>query len=249
MKSIKSALDVLNCFTDDNREQGVSEISRQLGMHKSKVSRILSTLATGDLLVKSESNRKYRLGPKILRWAAILLSQTELRTLALPYMEELKRKTGETVNLFVLEGDCRICIERVESPQGIRMVSRIGEPIPLPAGAVGKLLLAYLPEKKRKELIKRVKLTHVTPKTITCKKELDNELQKIRKQGFAKSFQERVPLAGSLAAPIKNYTGEVIAALSIGGPVMRFTPQRVREYLISLKETAHQISRELGYQG
>jgi IclR family KDG regulon transcriptional repressor len=199
--------------------------------------------------VKSESNQKYRLGPKILGLAAILLSKTDLRAIALPYMDELKRKTGETVNLFILEGDCRICIERVESPQGIRMVSNIGEPIPLPAGAVGKLFLAYLPEKKRKELMQRVHLTQVTPKTITCKKELEKEVQKIREQGFAKSFQERVPLAASLSAPIRNYTGEVIAALSLGGPVMRFTPQRVREYVISVKETAHKISRELGYQG
>lgn len=248
MKSLKSALDILNCFTLDNHELGVSEIARELGIYKSKVSRVLSAYEAEGVVLRSQSTQKYRLGPKILGWAAILLSKTDMRAVALPYMEELRGKTNETVNLYVLESDYRICIERVESSQSIRMVSKIGERLTLHAGAAGKLLLAYLPEEERKETIERIELPRLTPKTITSRKELEKELEKICRQGFATSFQELVPLAASISAPLRNYEGEVIAALGIAGPAMRFTSQKVKEYLLYVKEIASKISQELGYQ-
>jgi len=248
MKTITAALDILNCFTLDNHGQGVSEIARKLGMHKSKVSRILSTYENQGVVIKSQNTQKYHLGPKIMEWAAIVLRQGDLRTRALPHMEELRSKTQESVNLYIAQGDYRICIERLESPQGIRMVSHIGEPVPLHAGAAGKLLLAYFTDEKRRAVLERVQLSKIAANTITNREDLETELKKIAQQGFAISFQEMVPLAASIAAPIRNFYGEVIAALTVGGPVMRFTPQKVDSYARALRETADRISRESGYR-
>lgn len=249
LKSLTSALNILNSFTFDASEQSVSEIARKLLMNKSKVSRILSTLAAGNLLVKSTSNQKYRLGSKVLELASIYFSKRDLRTIALPYLEELKRETNETVAIFALEGDHRVCLDRLESPQEIRMSMRVGEHLPLHAGASSKLLLAYLPAERREKLIKNKELYKLTPYTITSRETLEKELIKIRKQGFAVSFQERVSLAAAVAVPIVDYAGGVVAGVSIGGPAMRFTPQKVKKYAALAKETADRISRELGYRG
>lgn len=249
VKSIRRALDVLNCFIHDVREQGVSEIAQELGMNKSTVSRILSTLKAANVVQRSQGNQKYRLGSKVLEWAAIFLSQADLRTTSLSYLGKVKAKTNETVSIVVMEGDIRVCVERINSSEAIRQVINVGERFPLHAGSAGKLLLAYLPEDKRKELIQRTGLPQLTRHTITNEYALERELDTIRQRGVAVSFEERVPLAASVSAAIRNHTDKVIAALSVSGPVPRFSPQKVKEYSLLVKETADKISQELGYQG
>lgn len=248
IKTLRTALEILDCFTVLTPEQGVSEISQKLGMHKSTVSRTLSTLASGNILVRYPSGKKYRLGSKVLQLASVFLSATDLRTAALPYMEELRSKTSETISLFIMDGDSRMCLDRLESPESIRMTANIGERAPLHAGAPGKLLLAYLPEDKKNELLATTKLRKFTPNTITDMEKLKEELKEIRKQGFAASLEERVALGAAVAAPITNHTGDVISALSIHGPVMRFSPQKVTLYSVLVRDMANKVSRELGYQ-
>jgi IclR family KDG regulon transcriptional repressor len=247
VKTLVGALDVLNTFTFDDHEHSVSEIVQKLGMHKSKVSRILSTLASAGILIRSPDSKKYRLGSRVLEWATIFLSTTDLRTVVLPYIKELRSKVNETISLFVRDGDERICIEQLESSERIRMVVNNGERLPLHAGSGGKLLLAYLPEGERSKLIERAGLPRFTSHTITSREELEKELKKIRKQGFAVSFEERIPFAATVCAPIRNHTGEVVAALSIEGPVGRFSSERVEEYSVLVKDVTDKISQELGY--
>jgi DNA-binding IclR family transcriptional regulator len=248
MKSLKSALDILDIFTSDTPEQGVMEISRKLLMNKSKVSRILSSFADRKILIKSESNQKYRLGSKVLELATVYLSKRNLKTMALPYLEALNRDTNETVAVFILEGKDRVCLDRIESTQEVRMSIKPGDHHPLHAGAAGKLILAFLSEEKRKELIEK-KLTHFTKYTITSKRKLRKELAKIRKQAFAISIQERVSFGAAVAAPIKDYSGELIGALSVVGPAMRFTPEKVMKFVTLAKANANKISQQLGYLG
>ena len=248
IKTLRTALEILHCFTVLTPEQGVSEISQKLDIHKSTVSRTLSTLASGDILVKSPSNKKYRLGSKIMELASVFLSVADLRTVALPYMEELRSKTSETISLFIMDRDSRVCLDRLESPKSIRMTTKIGGRTPLYAGAPGKLFLAYLSEDKKNELLATTKLHKFTPNTITDMEKLKEELKKIRKQGFAVSLEERVAFGAAVAAPIMNHTGDVIAALSIHGPVMRFGPKKIALYSVLVRDTANKLSRELGYQ-
>lgn len=247
MKTLKTTLDILGCFTSGTFECSVSGIARKLGIHKSTVSRVLSTLASGNVLVKSPIGKKYRLGSKVLEWASIYLSATNLKTVVLPHMKELASKTNETVSLFVREGTYRICLERVEGSHDIRMVGMLGDRLPLHAGAPGKLLLAYLQEDERNELLEATGLPRFTPHTITSREELEKEFKRILEQGFAVSFQERVPFAATVCAPIRNHTGEVVAALSVQGPVMRFSPKEVAEYSVLVRDVTNKVSQELGF--
>lgn len=248
IRTLRLALEILDCFTVLTPEQSVSGISQKLGIHKSTVSRILSTLASGGILLKSPSDKKYRLGSKVLELASVFSSAANLRTAVLPYMEELRSKTSETISLFIMDGDSRMCLERLESTQSIKMTTNIGERAPLYAGAPGKVFLAYLPEDKRKELLATTKLRKFTPNTIIDMEKLKEELKEIRKQGFAVSLEERVAFGAAVSAPIRNHTGDIISALSIQGPVMRFGPQKVALYSVLVRDVANKVSREQRYQ-
>lgn len=249
IKSLKRALDILNFFALDGAEHGVSEIAQEMHMNKSTVARVLSTLAAENIVEKSNANRRYHLSGKIWELAEVYLSKLDLRTTALPYLRELRAQTDETVCLFGVTEDDRICLERLESSQFLRPALEIGQHAPLAAGAPGKVLLAYLPLDKRNELIERKGLPRYTEDTITNREELEKELDKICNQGFAVSYGEYIEYCATVAAPIRNYTGEVIGSVAITGLVMRFTPEMEKESSILVKETAARISRALGYRG
>ncbi|MFC1533138.1 IclR family transcriptional regulator [Thermodesulfobacteriota bacterium] len=248
MKSIKHTLDVLNSFSPEVHTQGVTEIARKLGMHKSKVSRILSALNAEGVVIKTEYNQKYRLGLKILDWAEVILSKSDLRNIALPNMEKLRQEAKESIHLWIIQDKQRVCIEGIQGPQTVIMVVKIGVRFPIHAGAAGKVLFAYLPKNERDNLLQNLDLKKVGPKTIINKKKLESELTDIRKQGFAISFEERVPLGASIACPIRNHTGETIAALSIDGVSGRFTPQKVKKFITLLKRSTIELSERLGYK-
>jgi IclR family KDG regulon transcriptional repressor len=247
IKSIRNTLNILNCFTYENPEIRVTEISKKLGLSKSTVSRLLSTLLQGNFVAKVSTNQKYRLGPKILELANIFLSNTELRNIAIPYLRDLRNKTGEMVSIFVIDGNQRVCLEKVDSPHEVRYVLSIGGRYPLHAGSSGKLLLAYLPEEKRKEIILKTGLPRFTSNTITNFKNLEKQLNKIREEGYAVSHQERASLVASISAPIRNFKGEVIAALCISGLEVHFADEK--KFISLTRIAADRISKELGYQG
>ncbi|HIE17752.1 MAG TPA: IclR family transcriptional regulator [Dehalococcoidia bacterium] len=247
LKSVKRAIDVLNLFTSGEPEIGISQIARELGMNKSTAARVIYSLECQGMLAKSTASRKYRLGGMVLQLAGALISKMELRSIALPYMKELHGRTNETISIYVLEHDHRVCIERIEGSLGARHVIAIGDRGPLHAGASGKVLLAYLPRERRNELINELKLASFTPYTITDKEKLQRELDEIRERGVAVSMEERFELCASVSAPIRNYMGDVIAALSISTLASRLTPGKVSEYSTLVKDAALEISHEFGF--
>ena len=247
IKSIRSSLDVLNCFRSETPQIGVTEVSRKLRLSKSTVSRILSTLQQGNLVVQAPTDQKYRLGPKVVELANIFLSTVDWRTVATPHLKELRDKTNETVMVFVIDGDQRICLEKFESPHELRPFLNIGGRYPLHAGSAGKLLLAYLSEEDRRKILLRAGLPRLTKNTTTKLKDLEKDLDKIRKQGYAVSHQERVPFLSSVSTPMRDFRGIVIASVCIDGPSARFTPEKVEAFIELAVETGHRISREMGF--
>jgi len=248
IKSVRHAFDILNLFNGSNGELGVSEVARLLSMNKSTVSRLMATLESVGILKKNAS-RKYRLGGKVAELAKVFLSNIDLKTVALPYLKEINEKTGEQVLIHIISGDRRFCLVWIESTYPVRHV--IGKDQmhgPLHAGAPSKLLLAYLPNEKVYEIIKRTGLPRYTDKTITSKRELKKELQKIRQMGVAFSNGEQVELVCTVSAPIRNYTGKVVAAFSISWIMSRNSAELKEKYSALAKETANRISQELGYQ-
>ena len=249
MKSINRALEILNCFSYEKPEMGVTDISKQLNLPKSTISRLLTALRQHNFVIKSSASQKFRLGMKILKLSGIVKPiMDEWVVLARPHLKDLRDKTNETTALHVIDGDQRMCIEEFPSLNELRPFLSKGGHYPLHAGSAGKLLLAYQSEEKRKEILSKRKLPRFTPNTITNIQDLEKELSNIRQKGFALSYQERATFLSSISAPIRNYENEVIAALCLHGPSMRLTHQKMLNFKYFVIETAAKISKELGFE-
>jgi IclR family KDG regulon transcriptional repressor len=172
-----------------------------------------------------------------------------LRKRALPYLEELYVSTNETISLYILQGNDRICVERLESAQTVRIVARIGRRLPLYAGSAGKVLLAFIPKDHMREILPAMKMTPLTPNTITDRNQLESELVIIRKQGYAVSHGEWIADASGIAAPIFDQFNEPVGAISISGPTQRFNFRAIEQFTSPLIHAAVAISRDMGYRG
>jgi IclR family transcriptional regulator, KDG regulon repressor len=247
LKSLKSAFAILGLYTADNAEYSVSQITHQLDMNRSTVLRIVSTLVSANMLSKSALDKKYRLGSNIIKLAKVFLSHVDLTAIAMPYMKELQNITKETILLHLIDGDQRICIAGLEGTYDVRRVFSLGARNVLHAGAPGKALLSFLPDSRINEYIMKTGLPKYTENTITDKKQLLREVEDIRSKGFATSYEEITKLSYGIAAPIRNYLGEVIAAISVSGVIMRISPESERQYASLVKKMASIISEDLGY--
>jgi len=175
------------------------------------------------------------------------LHQMDLVREATPYLKELVKQCNETVHLGVLgEGEV-LYLAKEESSQTIRMISYVGRRAPLHCTGLGKVLLAYLPEKERKKILGKKVLPQLTKNTITGKRELEKELAKVREQGFALDREENEKDVRCIAAPIRNYQGEVIAAISISSPIFRIDKNAQNDLKEALIQTSREISMRLGY--
>ncbi|MGE5585259.1 MAG: IclR family transcriptional regulator [Bacillota bacterium] len=240
--------DVLECFTGDRREWGVTELANHLGMHRSVTHRILSSLVARGYVRRNPHTRTYTLGLRCLDLGYTVLERIDVRTVALPHMRDLVRTINETVMLHIVDGDQALCIGKVESSQGLKCTSRLGSRVPLHAGAVTKLLLAYLPEEQVEGILSRP-LKRFTEYTVTDPAVLRAQLQEIRRKGYCVTAQE-VDL-GSIgpAAPIRDHTGTVIASMSVSAPMFRMPDEKLNQVVQLLLATVDQVSRELGYRG
>ena len=249
MQTIENAIQLLDCFSIEQPELGVREAARLLGMSTSSTGRLMLTLKDLGVLIQNPQTHRYSLGGKVMTWSGIYLANLDVRERALPFMEKLHHMTQETISLYVMEGDERVCVERMESMHSVRIVTRIGRRLPLHAGSAGKVFLAYIPEERRENILSTSKLSPLTPNTIVNVDELRDEIARVRQKGFAVSFGEWLLDAAGVAAPILDMHSEIQAALSISGPTQRFTRERVHYYTLEVVKTAHQISMALGYRG
>ena len=246
-KSVDKAIAVLNCFSLERLILGVGEISGLTGYTKSTVSRLLTTLQRHGCVERAGGHGKYQLGYRINLWASMGARQNNLVNLARPVMEKLRDKCGEEIALYVIEGDRRVCVDRVESLHEIAKVGPVGTYYPLHAGASGKVLLAYLPEHQRKAIIGKSRLEKYTALTITDNKKLEKDLKDIRKKGYAISRGEREPDAFSVTAPIWDAGGCIVASISISGPNFRLTDKLLKKDIQEILDASKQISNKLGY--
>jgi IclR family KDG regulon transcriptional repressor len=247
MHLVNHVVALLDCFTPQQPELGVREAARLLNLSSSAAGRLLQAMKEAGVLTQNPSNRSYRLGGRVLAWAGVYSTTFDLRDRALPAIQELHRATQETISLYVMEGNERMCVERMESPHNVRIVARVGRRLPLYAGSAGKLFLAFLPEDRREEIIRSTDFKPLTPYTITDPQVLRQELVKIRQDGCATSSGEWEAEAAGVAAPIFDQQGAIAAALTISGPLQRFTSEVVARYSRAAMHVAAQISHDMGY--
>lgn len=243
IRSVQRAIDVLNCFSWEKRDLGLLEIAALIDLPKSTTFRLVQTLTKNGFLQRDSRTGRYLLGTKLYYFGNIVRESMQLRRLAGPVMVEIRDETRETVNLYVLEGTRRVCIEQVESPMGLRRLVRIGEQFPLWAGASGKLLLAYMDPGGREKVIREALAvsSNLNPD------ELLRQLPEIRQWQYSVSHGEREQGVSSVAAPIFNSGGQVEAVLAISGATVRFGRDEVDRFIRAVKLGAGKISAELGY--
>jgi IclR family KDG regulon transcriptional repressor len=246
IQAIERAVSILNAFSMDDPELGVTELADRLGLHKSTVHRFMVNLDAAGLVERNARTGRYRLGLHVFELGALVMQQMNLWDEALPFLEGLVHDTGETGHLAVLDGGEAIYIERVEARRALRVPSAIGRGYPAHATNLGKVLLADLSRERLEEIIAERGLAAYTPQTITDPGELEADLELIRRRGYAVDNEEYDEGLRCIGAPVRDHSGQVVAALGIGGPVTRITPERVEELGELVMTAARGLSRRLG---
>lgn len=249
VQSLDRALSLLEEIAAAGGEIGITELSNRVELHKSTVHRLLCTLACKGYVEQNPETGDYKLGIKILELAGGLINELEIREEARPYLKELRDTVGETAHLVVRDGEEGVYIDKVDSSQAIRMHSQIGRRIPLHCTAVGKALLADLDREKLEKILGPGKLKRYTEHTITDWEKFLDELRRVAGQGYAVDNEEYEPAVRCVAAPVRNYTGKVVAAVSVSGPVFRLPVEKIDTVARVVMEKAMLISQRLGYLG
>jgi DNA-binding IclR family transcriptional regulator len=236
---------LLRCFTETEGELGVMQLSRMVAMHKSTVSRLLASLQQEGFVDKNPLTGKYRLGLNLVHLASFVLDGLDLREVARPHLEKLAAHTQETINIGVLDREMCLNIESIISPRPIQHAGKLGARYPLYCTSTGRVLLSDLPLEKRNSLLKTSPRAY-TDKTITDPHDLEKIIGQVQHQGYAIVHEEYQDGLSAVAAPIRDHTGNVAAALSVSGPTYRFDSNQVDTIVSLLKETAEEISTKLG---
>lgn len=245
MKSLGKIRDVLLVVTSAPGA-GLAEISKKVALPKSTVFRLLRALQRAGFLARDAERGGYELGPFVSQLASGPNVIEKLLAIARPRMVALRDKCDETVALHVLEGQSWMAIDQVESTQELRRtITSMKVPMPLHAAAPGKLFLAFMPDEEQQAYLSRHELRRFTPATITSRKRLTEELNEVRKQGYATSFQELAIGVGSVSMPVRDPDGRVSAAVGVSGPLSRFTPKAITSIRGALRVACQEIEREL----
>jgi len=247
LDSVRNAARLLKQFSYRERELGVSELARRLGLGKSTAHRLVATLAAEHLLEQNRETGKYRLGLAIYDLGASVSAHFALHEAALPSMAHLRNTTGETVHLAVLDGREVVYIDRLDSPDSVRMFLEVGRRNWAHCTATGKVLLAHVPEDRLDRLLAGWELKDRTPYTITDHHLLRDELREVRRTGWAQNRRESVVGSLSVGAPVRNAMGDVVAAMSVAGPARRMDPAMDR-ITMELLEAAAAASRRMGHR-
>lgn len=241
---VERALDVLLCFLDAEGELGVSEIAQRLGIHRGRIHRFLTAAKKKGFVSQNPRTRRYSLGFRVLELSHALARQFDVVSQAQPFLVELRNATRETAGLAVRVADHRIHLTQVESEHEIRQTFPIGKPLPLRAGAAGKLLLAFQPAEEIDRLL-ALPLERLTERTVVDRDGLREELGRVRRRGYSMSLGERMAGSRSVAAPVWSSRGDVMA-LTVSGPAFRFTAEKAAEAVDYLRRVAARLTRQLG---
>lgn len=240
LRGVDRALAVLLAFSRETPTLGVTELSERLGLTKSAIHRILRSLMAHGMVTQDPETRAYSLGFRVLALAAGVSGEAGLRQICAPHMQWLRAMTDETIGLYVVAGDVRMCLEELESPQLLRMAAGVGRCFPLDAGASSKALLVE--GAANHDLWRRA----TGRLSVGQRTQLEADLERLRATGYLVTRGETVAGSASMASPIRAGTrNEIIGALSIAGPASRFDDAHVERYAPLLLEAVGRIERDL----
>lgn len=245
---LERSLGILELLCTDGPELSLIELSERLGLHKSTTHRLLGVLEQYRFVEKSSSTGRYRLGLKLFELGSNAIAHLDWRERARRYLQRLAFETGETAHLCILDDGEVLYLEKVEAPRTVRVPSIVGRRYPAHCGGAGKTLLAFLSDEEIDDVIKRRGLKTYTRNTLATPAQLKEGLRVVREQGYAIDNEEFEEGLECIGAPIKNYSGKVVAAISIAGPAFRITEEKLPMLAKSVIAVAQELSAELGYQ-
>ncbi|MBO8162822.1 MAG: IclR family transcriptional regulator [Brevibacillus sp.] len=247
-RSVLKTLDFLEYFIH-HHELSLSDLVELSGMPKSTVFRIVQTLELRGFLTRSVDGNppRFQLGLRLLELGNIVAQRLEIRKIALPYMVRLRDRVNEAVNLIIRDQYEGVYIEKVDTPQYVRVYTQVGRRSPLYAGACPRILLSFLKDEEIEEVLNAVELRKITPDTIVDKQLLWEKITQARQTGYTVSYGELEPDSAAVAVPIRDYSGRVVAGLSLAGANSRFQEDRLETLIREAKETARLIMEKLGY--
>lgn len=227
-------------------EAGITEIAAEINVHKSTASRLISALEMRGLVEQLSDRGKYAIGYGILRLVGAATSRMDLAKLGSQTCESLAETLGETVNIAIADEGVAINISQAFGSAAITAQNWTGRRTPLHATSSGKVLLAYMDNDGRSELLQH-ELERYTPRTTTSPDELIAELQQVVANDFAACFEELELGLHAVAVPIYGSDGEVIAAMSASGPAYRLSRQRIEQLVRPMSQAAAELSGQLGH--
>jgi IclR family transcriptional regulator, KDG regulon repressor len=239
VRSVERAMDILLCFVDV-KELSLTEISNKVSLHKSTVHRLLASLEGKAFIQRDGATEKYRLGFRLWELSANLIQSDDMGVVLLPEMERLRDQVGETISLYIRDGNERVRVQAVQSNQAIRRVAPVGARMPLFVGASSKVLLAYAESAVQEQVLNAANVTSGLDRNI-----LIQMLEDTRELGYATSIEEREPGAAAVSAPIFSRDGKLMASLAVSGPANRLTPSKMLEHVPLIMEAAHRMGTML----
>lgn len=247
VQSVERAFRLLELLAESDRGVGISELAERSQLPVGTVHRLLNTLLSLSYADQDAETRKYTLGLRFMHLRGLAIQRLNLAQQAMPLMKALMHRINETVHLAVLDEGEVIYIDRVEGLNTLGMYTQIGKRSFAHCTALGKVMLAHMPGSVWQQTVEKHGMDRRTPQTITTPEALVEELERVRQRGYAIDDYESEQGIRCVAAPIRDYTGQVVAAVSISGPHTRIRPERDRELGEMVCQTARQISASLGY--
>ena len=244
---IDRAAQILDCFGFDHQELSVSEIGAKTGLHRSTAHRILMALEYNDLIKQNPSTGKYHLGIKLFKLGHQAVSQLNLREICRPFLSRLMNDTKETIHLAVLDDDQVLYLDKVEGPHALRMPSRVGRYIPTYCTSLGKAMLSCLDDQEVKSILRRQTLKPHTENTVKNIHQLLADLGSVRKRGYAVDNEEIEIGLRCVGAPLRDYTGGMVGAISVAAPSARLSEKNTPVIGRMVIAIAAGISEKLGF--
>lgn len=252
-QSLERGLAILSAFSSGRQLIGVSELSRDLGLTRSTTHRYIATLAQLGYLQQDAATRRYGLGPRVLELGFTAINSMELRHLAAPYLQRLCDETGHTINMAILDDVDVVYVERFRASRSrqneIDLDLHVGSRLPAYCTSLGKVLLAFLPDDERDEIVSRITFARRGPNTLTSKAALLADLERVRATGIAVNNEELAYGLRSVAVPVLSGTGEAVAAVNLAAHrAMASLDDLVARLGPIMQRTAAEISMQLGYR-
>jgi IclR family KDG regulon transcriptional repressor len=247
VRAVTRAVAILEQFTLARPERNLTEISAAIGLSKSTTHRLLGTLSSADMIEIDKRTGRYRLGLKVFRLGSVVSKGMDLLKQADPLLERVAEETDESSFLLVVDGNEALCLRRFDGSSDVRVLTlEQGAHSTFNCGSAQRVLLAHLPEDRWEEIVFR-HVQRMTQYSLVGRDELERDRREIRERGYCVAWEDVILHACALGAPIRDVSGEVVAAVSISGIVQRFSAERLPVLIRRIMQTGEEVSRRLGY--